>query len=98
MKKETKKYVVVRSQSAGCFAGELVSRKGNEVVLNKCRRLWVWYGAASLSQLAIDGVSRPAECKFPAMTEGHLVIGVIEVIPATKSARSSIEGVSVWKA
>jgi len=92
------KYVIVRTYSAGCFAGELVSRKGKEVVLNHCRRLWRWSGAASLSQLAVDGTKNPNDCKFPAPTMGHTVTEAIEIIPATKTARISIEGVPVWKA
>ena len=47
-KKELQK-VVIRTYSAGCFVAELVSRKGKEVVLNRCTRLWRWSGAASLS-------------------------------------------------
>ena len=58
--------VLIRTYSAGVFAGYLKSRKGQEVILEKARRLWYWKGAASLSQLAIDGVSSPQECKFPA--------------------------------
>ena len=38
------KYVSVRTYSAGVFAGELVSRKGQEVVMANARRLWMWSG------------------------------------------------------
>lgn len=48
------RYVIVRTYSAGVFAGTLVSRKGQGVVLKDARRLWYWKGAASLSQLAVD--------------------------------------------
>ncbi|MCF0120546.1 MAG: hypothetical protein HUJ65_02815, partial [Oscillospiraceae bacterium] len=34
------------------------------VELTQCRRIWYWSGAASLSQLANDGVRKPDECKF----------------------------------
>lgn len=44
------RYVIVRTYSAGVFAGNLVSRNGREVVLSDARRLWYWAGAASLSQ------------------------------------------------
>ena len=39
-------YVMVRTYSAGVFAGELVSRKGQEVILKNARRIWYWAGAA----------------------------------------------------
>ena len=42
------KYVIVRTCSAGVFAGYLKSRKGQEVSLVSARRLWYWNGAASL--------------------------------------------------
>ena len=47
------KYVIVRTYSAGVFAGYLISQKGKEVTLTDARRIWFWSGAASLSQLAI---------------------------------------------
>ena len=59
------KYVIVRTYSAGVFAGTMESRNGQEVVLTNARRLWYWSGAASLSQLAVSGTSKPSECKFP---------------------------------
>ena len=44
-------YVIIRTYSAGVFAGYLEKRNGQEVVLRKARRIWYWDGAASLSQL-----------------------------------------------
>lgn len=90
-------YVIVRADRAGVFAGTLSEREGNEVVMMNTRRLWYWDGAASLSQLAITGPMRPANCKFPAPLARILVLGVIEIIPCTPEARKSIEGVPVWK-
>jgi hypothetical protein len=59
MAKEKEKYVIVRTYSAGVFAGTLISRKGAEVELTNARRMWYWKGAASLSQLAVEGTSEP---------------------------------------
>ena len=47
-------YCMVRTYSAGVFAGYVESRKGKEAVLRNARRIWHWAGAASLSQLAVD--------------------------------------------
>ena len=58
-------YVIVRTFSAGVFAGTLKHREGKEVTLTDARRIWYWAGAASLSQLAQSGTSRPHDCKFP---------------------------------
>ena len=90
-------YVIVRTYSAGVFAGFLYSRKGQEVVLKKARRLWQWKGAASLSQLAVDGVAEPQACKFPTAVDEILLLQAIEIIPCTDTARKSIEGVQIWK-
>jgi hypothetical protein len=92
------KYVVVRTYSAGCFAGFLESRKGKEVTLRNARRLWYWEGAASLSQLAMEGVSKPQHCKFPCPVDSITLTEAIEIIDATENARKSIEEVPVWKA
>ena len=92
------KHVLIRTQAAGVFAGILVSKKGNEVKLKNARRLWYWDGAASLSQLAVDGVSKPDNCKFPTEVKEIILLGVIEIIITTKKAQNSIAKVPVWKA
>ena len=92
-----KKYVIVRTYSAGVFAGYLDKRVGKEATLLQARRLWYWDGAASLSQLAVDGVSKPENCKFPVEVASVDLTEVIEVLPCTEKARLSIAGVSVWK-
>ena len=90
-------YVIVRTYSAGCFAGYLESREGQEVVLLNARRLWYWDGAASLSQLSMEGVSKPENCKFPCEVSRIELTEAIEVIEATEDARLSIANVKVWK-
>ena len=92
------KYVICRTYSAGVFAGFLKSKKGQEVVLKDARRLWYWKGAASLSQLAVDGVSYPSECKFPEKVSQIELTQAIEILDVTKKAKASIDSVPVWKA
>ncbi len=94
---KNKKYVIVRTYSAGVFAGELVSRKGQEVVLSNARRIWYWSGAASLSQLAMDGTSDPNGCKFPCEVERVELLQAIEIIDVSEKAKESIKTVPVWK-
>ena len=91
------KYVIVRTYSAGVFAGYLVSRKGQEAVIKQARRLWYWKGAASLSQLANDGVTCPLECKFPAPVDRITVTEAIEILDVTAKGQKSIAGVPEWK-
>ena len=99
MKQETdSRYVIIRARDAGCFAGELAERSTNSVVLHNCRRLWYWAGATSLSQLASEGTNKPKECKFPPVVATHEIFDVIEIIDVTRSGRTSIESVPVWRA
>jgi len=90
-------YVIVRTYSAGVHAGELVRREGKEVELKNARRLWYWKGAASLSQLAMEGVACPDECKFPCEVTKIELTEAIEIIPCTERAIKSIKGVKIWK-
>lgn len=90
------KYVIVRTYSAGVFAGYLKSRKGQEVVLMKARRLWYWDGAASLSQLAMEGVSKPENCKFPREVSRVELLNAIEILDVTTKAKNSIDNVAIW--
>lgn len=90
-------YVIVRSYSAGVFAGYLEKRTGKEVILRKARRLWYWAGAASLSQLATDGTTKPNECKFPCEVTKIEILEAIEILEVTKKAQESITSVKVWQ-
>lgn len=92
------KYVIVRTYSAGVFAGSLESRTGKEVVLTNARRLWYWAGAASLSELAVNGTSKPKQCKFPVAVSRVELTEAIEILDVTDKAQKSIEGVPVWSA
>jgi hypothetical protein len=90
-------YVIVRTYSAGVFAGELKSRKGKEVVLRNSRRIWYWSGAASLSQLAMQGTKDPLNCKCPIPVSEEILTEAIEILFATPTARKSIESVPIWE-
>lgn len=91
------KYCMVRTNSAGVFAGTLAERNGKEARLTDARRMWYWRGAASLSELATEGPSTPRECKFPAPVSEVLLTEVIEIIPITDRARKRIAEVPEWK-
>ncbi len=89
-------YVIVRTYSAGVFAGTMVSRDGKEVVLSNARRIWRWEGAATLSELAHRGTSKPNECKFPIEVSEILLTEVIEILSVSETAQQSIKEVPVW--
>lgn len=92
------KYQIVRTHSAGVFAGYIESRNGQEVVMVNARRLWYWKGAASLSQLAMEGTTNPLKCKFPCEVNRVELLQVIEILDCTDEAENSIKGVPIWQA
>jgi hypothetical protein len=84
------RYVIVRSDRAGVFAGILRSKQGQDVVLDDCRRLHYWkcksgIALSGLSQHGIDSGSR-----VDSVTQGHEIATVIEVIPTTRVAEETI--------
>ena len=91
------KYVIIRGDRSGVFAGTLESQEDRKVVLANCRRLWYWSGAASLHQIARDGVKRPRDCKFTVTVERIAILDAIEIIPTTEQAEASIKAVPEWK-
>lgn len=92
--------VMIRTESAGVHYGYLKSKEytlaGTIVVLLKARRVWAWYGAASLSQLATDGTSKPNDCKFPCEVNS-IELKAIEIMPITNKALKSLNKVKIWE-
>ena len=93
-----KHYCTVRTYSAGVFAG-LFDRKtkGKEGTVYNARRIFYWDGAASLSQLANEGVKKPENCKFAQEVKEIDLKEIIEVIPCTVEAKKNIQGVKIWE-
>ena len=88
------KKCIVRTYSAGVWYGEIEQKAGNEVIIKNARRLWQWKAAQSisLSAVAVHGVD-PGGCRFAPEVES-VWLEAIELIPATATAMSSIEGVT----
>ena len=58
---------------------------------------WRWYGAASLMQMAAEGVKQPKDCNFTVTVDSLEVLDAIEILPCTDAAVKSIEAVKPWK-
>jgi hypothetical protein len=89
--------VLIRTFSAGVHFGYLKQRQGKEVTLVKARRVFYWDGAASLSQMATEGVKAPENCKFSVIVPEILLTEAIEVIKILSPALSNLYAVPVWK-
>jgi len=96
-KRDGMPYVMIRTYSAGVHCGYLKSRDGKEVVLLDSIRIWKWEGAASLSQLAMEGTNAPSNCKFGMPITSIILTEAIEVIDMTETAKQSIQKVESWK-
>lgn len=90
-------YVVIRTYSAGVHIGFLKSREKTEVVLVNSRRVHYWEGAASLSQLALEGVKKPGDCRISVVVPEILLTEAVEVIPVTEAAKKNLDAVPVWR-
>ena len=93
---------IVRCNDAGVFYGTVIEKTdsiaGVEVTIQNCQRIYYWEGAATLNQLATEGVKVPENCKFTVVVPEMSVMEVIEIIPASEAAIQSIESVVIWKA
>ena len=96
--KNNKQFVIVRTYSAGVHAGYLEKFDGKSIALSNSIRIWYWSGAASLSQIAMEGVKNPDACKFAMPVSMIVLTEAIEVITATEEARKNIQAVKSWKA
>ena len=94
---QSSEYVLIRAKESGVHFGRLKEREGDSVTLRNARRVWFWSGAASLSQMAVEGVNNPDECKFSVMVPEITVLGVCEIIPLSHDARANLYGVPEWR-
>ena len=91
------KYYIVRADRAGVFFGHIKERTGDEVVMTEVRCIWYWNGAASISQLAMEGVKHPELSKFTVTVPEMTILGVIEIIPCSDAAVKNIKAVEEWR-
>jgi hypothetical protein len=92
------KKVLIRSYASGVHFGMLENEEftlsGKVVVLSNSRRIHYWEGAASLSQMAIDGIKTGrVAMTLPAIE----IVNVIETIPLGEDAIVNLENQPVWK-
>lgn len=90
-------YCIIRCDRAGVFAGTIKERNGREVTLTNARRLWRWYGALTISDLAVEGTTDPGRCRFTLEVPEITLLEAIEIVPCSVKAEKSIREVPVWK-
>lgn len=90
------KKAIVRGSHSGVFFGIFKSEDGQRVEMSDVRNLWYWHGAATLLQLAAEGVKNPEQCKFSRPVKSLVILDAVEIIPCTDEAVANIESVEVW--
>jgi hypothetical protein len=83
-----RKYVVVRTYSAGVEVGELVERKDKEVTLANSRKIWQWQGAFTLHEIAVSGVGKGT--RMSVEVSKAIVTEAIEVLTCTEEAEKNL--------
>lgn len=91
------KVCIIRSYDAGVFFGvvEHFDDVKRIVKLKDAQRVHCWVGAASLSQMAVDGLSKEGS-RISVNVPEHLVANVIEILPCTEKATGALRRYSVW--
>ena len=87
-------YVIIRTYSAGVHFGILVRHSGTEVELMDAKRIWNWYGANTLHEIALHGVS--IESKISEAVNKIILTQAIEIIPCSKDAIQILKA-ATWK-
>ena len=82
--------VVVRTRDAGVHVGLLAdyNEMSRTAILLESRRIWRWYGANTLSEVARDGIS--GACRLARPIPQHAVMDVSELIPVSSAAAPSL--------
>ena len=90
-------YVIIRTYSAGVWAGFLKEKVKNEVYLTEARRLYYWSNieGISLSGISLNGLKREAS-KICAPVP-IVWLEAIEIIPCSKQAKESIVNQPIYK-
>ena len=90
------KKCIVRGKDSGVFYGELVSIDGTVAELKNYRKLYRWEGATAVEGLAMYGTKRPESCRFTLFVDAGTIFDMVQCIPCTDVAKTSIEGVKIW--
>lgn len=88
--------VIVAAGIGGIHFGFLKSKVGQEVVLVNARRIQYWNGAASITEMAVRGVSKPADCRFSCAVPEITLTQAVEILPVSTKAQANLTSVPVW--
>lgn len=88
--------VIVSAGQGGIHFGFLENREGQEVTLLNARRIKYWNGAASITELAARGTSKPTECQFSTSVNRIILPLAVEILEISTKALQILQSVPVW--
>ena len=86
------KYVLIRTYSAGVWAGFLGKKSGNEVILSEARRMWQWKAKEGLSLSAVGVYGIDAGNSRIANPVPEVWLEAIEIIPFAGTTGLTVAG------
>lgn len=89
-------YVIIRTYSAGVWAGYLKEKVKNEIYLTEARRMYKWVNVEgiSLSGIALNGLSKESNICAPVPI---VWLEAIEIISCSEKAKKSIINQPIYK-
>jgi hypothetical protein len=90
-------YCIVRGDRSGVFFGIVKDINGQTVEMEKVRKLHYWDGAFAVEGLALEGVSKPENCRFTVVVDNLVITDAIQFLLCTKKSIDSLSKVAVWK-
>ena len=90
-------YYIVRADRAGVFFGKVAFCNTKEITMQEVRKLFYWDGACAVEELAVNGTTRPDNCRFTLVVPEMVIANPIQVIPCSESAAKIIKAVPEWK-
>ena len=94
MAKKNSRYVIVRDNRAGVYAG-LKLRVSGKTVLRNARHIYYWKGRISTTDIAARGLTDPG-CRVSAPARRIELFDVVQINDCTPEARKLLEGIASW--
>lgn len=93
--KNNSRYVVVRDNRAGVYAGVKLKTKDGKTALRNARHIWSWQGRLSTADIAARGLGDGS--KVAAAVKRIELCDVVQINDCNAGVRANIEGFAPWQ-
>ncbi len=88
---------IVRTDRAGVFYGEIKSKTKNSITMTNVRKIFYWDGACAVEELALNGTSKPNNCKLTVIIPEMEIASPIQILPCSKNSVEILNAIPIWK-